>query len=227
MEELTGEVILEQLRKGPAVTAVSAGVLCLILAICMGISALMSGFFCIVTLILAGLALIALIVSLIALYKLIFVQKNRVLQQFGNPIAMAGCLRAGGTVALWQTPPYRKYPLMITEEYIVCPARVQSYLPLPEIRSLQRCAVQHTRFLRILMKSRSFAAAKDLSDSHKDRVFHAHHPLPDTERFDLLFLWDQKKHRHRYYVSAADFHDVLAFLREYQPEIQVKPEKTI
>ena len=74
---------------------------------------------------------------------------------------------------------------------------------------------------------RFYAAAAALSVSRKDRAYHKRHPLPDTEIFDMLILRDQKKKQHHYAVSAADFHDVLAFIREYQPEAVFRPDKTI
>ena len=228
MEELTGEIVLRQIRKSYTPALISAGCLFLCTGICTAVCALRYGFFTPATIVCAALAFAALILLLISLFRWIFVTKSRVLQPFGNAIAMAGCIRAGGTFAIWQTPPYRKYPLIITEEYIVCPARVQSYLPLSEISSVQRCVLNNAGFLRCLLKARSrYAAAAALSVSRKDRAYHKRHPLPDTEIFDMLILRDQKKKQHHYAVSAADFHDVLAFIREYQPDAAIKPDKTI
>ena len=228
MEELTGELILNQLRKSYKPTLICAAVLFSAAGCCTAISAVKRGIPDLVTVLLAAAAAAALIFFLIVLFKFIFVKKHSVLKPFGNAIAMAGCIRAGGTFAIWQTPPYRKYPLIITEEYIVCPARVQSYLPLSEISSVQRCIMNNAGFLRCLLKAHSHsAAAAALSVSRKERAYHKRHPLPDTEIFDMLILWDQKKKQHHYAVSAADFHDVLAFIREYQPDAAIKPDKTI
>ena len=169
----------------------------------------------------------ALVFFLIALYRVIFIEKHPLIKQFGSAIALAGCIRAGGTFAIWHTPPYRKHQLIITEEYIVCPEKVQSYLGLETITTVQRCMLHGAGYLRVLFGTRSFSAAKALGVSGKDRRYHKQHPLPETEQFDLLCLWDIKKRRHLYYVAAADFHDVLAFLREYLPEAQIKPERSI
>ena len=228
MEELNGELILTQLRKSYTPALIGAAVLFTAAGCCTAISAVKRGIPDIVTVILAAVSAVLLILLRVILYKWIFVTKHKVLKPFGNAIAMAGCIRAGGTFAIWQTPPYRKYPLIITEEYIVCPARVQSYLPLSEISSVQRCVLNNAGFLRCLLKARSrYAAAAALSVSRKDRAYHKRHPLPDTEIFDMLILRDQKKKQHHYAVSAADFHDVLAFIREYQPDAVFRPDKTI
>ena len=228
MEELTGEIVLRQIRKSCTPALISTGFLFLAAGTCTVICAVRRGFFTPATIVCAAFTLAALILLLISLFRWIFVTKSRVLQPFGNAIAMAGCIRAGGTFAIWQTPPYRKYPLIITEEYLVCPARVESWLPLSEISSVQRCVLNSAGFLRCLLKAHSlFAARAALSVSHKERAYHKRHPLPDTEIFDLLILRDQKKKRHNYFISAADFHDVLAFIREYQPDAVFKPDKTI
>ncbi|MBR3418857.1 MAG: hypothetical protein IKG82_09240 [Oscillospiraceae bacterium] len=228
MEELTGEIVLRQIRKSYTPALICAGCLFLCTGICTAVCALRYGFFTPATIVCAALAFAALILLLISLFRWIFVTKSRVLQPFGNAIAMAGCIRAGGTFAIWQTPPYRKYPLIITEEYLVCPARVESWLQLSEISSAQRYVLNGAGFLRCLLKAHSlFAARAALSVTHKDRAYHKRHPLPDTELFDLLVLRDQKKKRHNYFVSVADFHDVLAFIREYQPDAVFRPDKTI
>ena len=228
MENLTGEVILKQLRKRYTPSLICTVCLFVIAAVCTGICAYMRGMTDVVTIIAAAVSAVILIMMLIVLFHWIFVTKDKVLQPFGNAIAMAGCIRAGGTFAIWQTPPYRKYPLIITEEYIVCPARVQSYLPLREIAFVQRRILNGAGVLRCLLGARSLSAAgAALSVTRKERAYHKRHPLPDTEQFDLLILWDQKKKQHHYFVSAADFHDVLAFIREYQPEAVFRPDKKI
>ena len=104
---------------------------------------------------------------------------------------------------------------------------MQSYLGLETITHVQRWMLHGAGFLRILLRTGSLSAAKALGISGKDRRYHKQHPLPETEQFDLLCLRDVKKRRHLYYVAVADFHDVLAFLREYLPEAQIKPERSI
>ena len=227
MEELTGDLILEQMRRDYGHIACGKFFLLLIPAAGMGLSAYWRGFLDPVTVILAVLTLICLILFLIALFRVILIEKHPLIKRFGSAIALAGCIRAGGTFAIWHTPPYRKHQLIITEEYIVCPEKVQTYLPLETISDVQRIQLHSAGFLRVLFGTRSFAAAKALGVPAKERRFHKQHPLPDTEQFDLLCLRDQKKHKHLYNVSVADFHDVLAFLREYLPEAQIKPERSI
>ena len=227
MEELTGDLILEQMRKDYGRSACGRLVLLLLPAAGMGVSAYLHGIKDTVTIILAVITFAALIFFLQGLYKVVFIEKHPLIKQFGSAIALAGCIRAGGTFAIWHTPPYRKHQLIITEEYIVTPEKVQSYLPLEKITHVQRWMLHSAGFLRILFATRSFSAARALGVSGKERRFHQQHPLPETEQFDLLCLWDQKKHRHLYYVAVADFHDVLAFLREYLPEAEIKPEHSI
>ena len=228
MENLTGELILKQLRKSYTPSLICSACLLLITGTCTAVCAVRRGIFDVATIICAVTAFASLILLLVYLFRWIFVSKSPVLQPFGNAIAMAGCIRAGGTFAIWQTPPYRKYQLIITEEYIVCPSRVQSYLPLSEIASVQRCIMNNAGVLRCLLKAHSLSAASAaLSVSHKERAYHKRRPLPDTELFDMLILRDQKTKQHHYAVSAADFHDVLAFIREYQPDTVFKPDKTI
>ncbi len=211
MEEITGQMILKQLRKNYERAAIITGILLLFAVFGMIVSLIMRGLRDIVTLAAAGIALCCLIFLLVFLYKCAFVQKNRVIQRFGNEEALAACIRAGGTVAIWQTPRSRIHPLIITEEYIVCPARIQTYLPLEEIRSMQR-RLKH---------------GVHSAGSKAERDYQKHHTLPDTELYDKLILWDQKKRRYQYNVSVADFHDVVAFLREYQPEMIVKPDRKL
>lgn len=228
MEELTGEIILRQIRKSNTPALIFTGCLLLITGTCTAFCIYSRGIFDVATALVAVAALASFVLTMISLFRWIFVSKSRVLQPFGNAIAMAGCIRAGGTFAIWQTPPYRKYQLIITEEYLVCPARVESWLQLSEIISVQRCVLNGAGFFRCLLKARSlFAARAALSVTHKERAYHKRHPLPDTEIFDLLILRDQRKKRHNYFVSAADFHDVLAFIREYQPDAVLKKDKTI
>ncbi|MBQ9905587.1 MAG: hypothetical protein IK134_13430 [Oscillospiraceae bacterium] len=227
MEQLTGDVILEQMRRDYGRGAFGRMILLLLPAVGMGVSAYLHGIKDPVTIILAVATAAALIFFLLGLYRVIFIQKHPLIQQFGSAIALAGCIRAGDTFAIWHTPPYRKHQLIITEEYIVTPEKVQSYLPLEKITHVQRVMLHGAGFLRILFGTRSLAAATALGISAKERRFQKEHPLPDTEQFDLLCLWDVKKHKHTYYVSAGDFHDVLAFLREYLPEAQIKPERSI
>ena len=227
MEELTGDLILEQMRRDYGHIACGKFFLLLIPAAGMGLSAYRRGILDPVTIIFAVLTLAALVFFLLALFRVIFIEKHPLIKQFGSAIALAGCIRAGGTFAIWHTPPYRKHQLIITEEYIVYPDKVQSYLPLEKITHVQRCMLHGAGFLRILFGTRSLSAAKALGVPAKERRFHKQHPLPETEQFDLLCLWDQKKHRHLYYVAVADFHDVLAFLREYLPEAEIKPERSI
>ena len=227
MVELTGDLILEQMRRDYGHIAFGKFFLLLIPAAGLGLSAYRRGFLDPVTVVFAVLTLIGLIVFLLALFRVIFIEKHPLIKRFGSAIALAGCIRAGGTFAIWHTPPYRKHQLIITEEYIVCPEKVQSYLPLETINNVQRIQLHGAGFLRILLGTRSLAAAKKLSVPGKERRFHKQHPLPETEQFDLLCLRDQKKHRHLYGVSVADFHDVLAFLREYLPDAQIAPERSI
>lgn len=227
MEELTGDLILEQMRRDYGRTACGTFILLLIPAAGMLASAFLRGWLDPLTIVLGVLTLAALVLFLCTLFKAIFIEKHPLIKQFGSAIALAGCIRAGGTFAIWHTPPYRKHQLIITEEYIVCPEKVQSYLPLEKITTVQRCILNGAGFLKLLLKVRSLSTAKILGISAKDRRYQKQHPLPDTEKFDLLCLWDAKKHRHLYYVAVADFHDVLAFLREYQPEAHLKPEHSI
>lgn len=225
-EELNEEVILRQLRDSYTPMLIFLTIVFMI-AGGTGIYLLFRfGLWHIGTICALAVAAILLILTLYQLYKWIFVEKSPILEPFGNAIAMAGCIRAGGTFAIWQTPPARKHSLIITEDYIVCPERVQSYLPLSEIMGVRRCVLDNAGFLRCLFRARSLsAAAEALSIKHSDRVFWKSHPQPDTERFDLLVLRDHKRHVHHYFVSVADFHDVLAFLREYQPEAVFKADK--
>ena len=227
MEELTGDLILEQMRRDYGHNAFGMAILLLIPAAGMCVSAYLRGFRDPVTIILAVLTAAALVFFLLALFRVIFIEKHPLIKQFGSAIALAGCIRAGGTFAIWHTPPYRKHQLIITEEYIVCPEKVQSYLGLEMITHVQRWMLHGAGFLRILLRTGSLSAAKALGISGKDRRYHKQHPLPETEQFDLLCLRDVKKRRHLYYVAVADFHDVLAFLREYLPEAQIKPERSI
>ena len=227
MENLTGELILKQLRKSYTPSLICSACLLLITGTCTAVCAVRRGIFDVATIICAVTAFASLILLLVYLFRWIFVSKSPVLQPFGNAIAMAGCIRAGGTFAIWHTPPYRKHQLIITEEYIVCPEKVQSYLALDKIMNVQRRMLNGAGFLKILLATRSFSAAKALGVSGKERRLHKDHPLPETEQFDLLVIRDLKKHRHLYYVSVADFHDVLAFLREYLPDAQIRPERSI
>ena len=227
MVELTGDLILEQMRRDYGRAACGKFVLLLIPAAGMTVSAFMRGWLDPVTIALGVLTAAALIFFLIGLYKAVFIEKHPLIKQFGSAIALAGCIRAGGTFAIWHTPPYRKHQLIITEEYIVCPEKVQSYLSLEKITTVQRKLLNGAGFLKILLKTHSLSAAKALSISGKDRRYQKQHPLPDTEKFDLLCLGDLKNHRYLYYVAAADFHDVLAFLREYLPEAKIMPEHSI
>ena len=227
MEELTGDLILEQMRRDYGRSACGRLILLLLPAAAMGVSAYLRGIKDPVTIILAVLTAAALMFFMFGLYRVIFIEKHPLIQQFGSAIALAGCIRAGGTFAIWHTPPYRKHQLIITEEYIVCPEKVQSYLALEKIMNVQRRMLNGAGFLKILLATRSFSAAKALGVSGKERRLHKDHPLPETEQFDLLVIRDLKKHRHLYYVSVADFHDVLAFLREYLPDAQIRPERSI
>ncbi len=227
MVELTGDLIVEQMRRDYGRAALRKFLLLLILAAGMCASAMLRDVKDAVTIILAVLTAAALVFFLIALFRAIFIEKHPLIKQFGSAIALAGCIRAGGTFAIWHTPPYRKHQLIITEEYIVCPEKVQSYLSLDKITTVQRVMLHGAGFFKVLFGTRSVSAAKTLGVSAKDRSYQKQHPNPDTEQFDLLCLWDMKKRRHLYYVSVADFHDVLAFLREYLPEAQIKPERSI
>lgn len=222
MEELTDEVVLQQLRDSYKPLLTCYLFVFMATAISGAICAFMYGFLRISTISLFAIAFIFLILFAMQLYKFIFVEKSKVLEPFGNAIAMAGCIRAGGTFAIWQTPPARRHPLIITEEYIVSPERVQSYLPLSEIIGVRRCVLQGAGAIRCLFRARSISAANDAFAVNR-RAREAQ--LPDTERYDMLILRDNKRHVHHYLVSIADFHDVLAFIREYQPEAVFKPDK--
>ena len=133
MEELTGDLILEQMRRDYGRSAFGRLILLLLPAAAMGVSAYLRGIKDPVTIILAVLTAAALIFFMFGLYRVIFIEKHPLIQQFGSAIALAGCIRAGGTFAIWHTPPYRKHQLIITEEYIVCPEKVQSYLALDKM----------------------------------------------------------------------------------------------
>ena len=105
MENLTGEAILKQLRKRYTPSLICTVCLFVIAAVCTGICAYMRGMTDVVTIIAAAVSAVILIMLLIVLFHWIFVTKDKVLQPFGNAIALAGCIRAGGTFAIWQTPP--------------------------------------------------------------------------------------------------------------------------
>lgn len=227
MVELTGDLILEQMRRDYGRAAFGKFLLLLIPAVGMCASAFLRDLTDPITIILGVLTAAAFVFFLFGLFKTIFIEKHPLIKQFGSAIALAGCIRAGGTFAIWHTPPYRKHQLIITEEYIVCPEKVQSFLSLDKITTVQRTLLHGAGFFKVLLGTRSLSAAKALGLSAKNRSYQKQHPLPDTEQFDLLCLWDMKKRRHLYYVAAADFHDVLAFLREYLPDAQIKPEHSI
>ncbi|HAG13775.1 MAG TPA: hypothetical protein DCG49_07940 [Ruminococcus sp.] len=228
MEDLTSDVILHQLRKAPVRGMIAAGIFFLLAAAGAIVSLFMRGYLDILTLIAAGAAAVALICLLVAAYKWLFVRSCPVVQRFGDAVSLAGCIRAGSTFAIWKTPPSRKYPLLITEEYVVCPAKVQTYLPLTEITAVQRCKMSSAGFLRRLCKAHSLSAAAAVcAGSAKERAFRKRNPLPDSEVFDMLCIWDQKKRQQHYFVSLADFNTVMAFLREYLPEAEFKPDKNI
>lgn len=224
MEELNEEVVLRQLRDSYKPLLIFYIIICLTAGIGGLICAMLYGLVSIPAIGLFAVAAIMLILTMIRLYKFIFIEKSKILEPFGNAIAMAGCIRAGGTFAIWQTPPTRRHPLIITEEYIVSPERVQSYLPLKDIIAVRRCVLQGAGVLRCLFRARSLSAASDAFEANR-RTREA--MLPDTERYDMLILRDHKRHVYHYLVSVADFHDVLAFLREYQPDAVFRPDTKV
>lgn len=227
MDNLTGDVILEQLRKDFVSWLVTAIILFLLAAGGLTFCLLWFGPVHPASIAVAVLTLIMLILMIIAIYKTIFIEKSPVIQRFGDAIALAGCIRAGSTFAIWRTPPSRKYSLLITEEYIVCPEKVQTYMPLTDITSVQRIKMGKAGFLRRLLGTRSFYAASAGSVARKDRSFFKRNPLPESEMFDMLCLHDLKKKKQRYLVSLADFNTVMAFLREYLPEAEFKSDRKV
>lgn len=227
MENLTGDVILEQLRKDYSRWTIAAGIFFVLATAGFTVSLIFLGLLHPVTIASAALLLILLILLITALYKCIFIEKTPVIQLFGDAIALAGCIRAGSTFAIWKTPPSRKYQLLITEEYIVCPTKVQSYIPLSDITSVQRVKMSKAGFLRRLLGARSLSAAVASIVPRKERAFRKRNPLPDSEQFDMLCLWDLKKKKKHYVLSLADFNTVMAFLREYLPEAEFKADRKV
>ena len=96
MEELTGDLILEQMRRDYGRSAFGRLILLLLPAAAMGASAYLRGIKDPVTIILAVLTAAALIYFMFGLYRVIFIEKHPLIQQFGSAIALAGCIRAGG-----------------------------------------------------------------------------------------------------------------------------------
>ena len=77
MENLTGEVILKQLRKRYTPSLICTVCLFVIAAVCTGICAYMRGMTDVVTIIAAAISAVILIMLLIVLFHWIFVTKDR------------------------------------------------------------------------------------------------------------------------------------------------------
>ena len=104
---------------------------------------------------------------------------------------------------------------------------MQTYIPLTDITAVQRVKMSKAGFLRRLFGARSLSAAAAAIVPSKERAFRKRNPLPDSEIFDMLCLWDLKKKKKHFILSLADFNTVMAFLREYVPEAEFKKDRKV